>query len=118
MWKVYPQRDPKEVQDMCECTLHWVIGIGDDADARDFERHADERIAEKVLALKRDPGCEKEGLLDTSVYALPYTTPTRTTFELTAKPERLVWCQSLGPPIVSAAENLVDGRGRATAEEI
>ena len=27
MWAVYPQRDPKDVQDMCECSLHWVIRI-------------------------------------------------------------------------------------------
>ena len=44
--------DKKEVQDMSEHSLQWVVGIVEDADAEDLERHSDERINDKILLLK------------------------------------------------------------------
>ena len=71
MWKVYPQLDQKDMQNMCECSLNWVIRIGEVADARDLERHADERIANHVLCLRKERDCEQRDLLDASVLAPP-----------------------------------------------
>ena len=112
MWAIYPKCDRDNMRSMCECALDWIQEL---SDVRDFERHGDIHIQNWVLNLTREREHGEQDLDDLQVFTPPPDTPSRTIYELTEVPENVA---SLSTPMVAAEDNLVDGRGRVTVEEI